>query len=376
MNVRTRTRWIVVVGVVGCVAAGCAQPSSGAGPAPTCPVRQEVSVEQSATQDYSQVRAISSNGQWVVSSRIIAAEYELIVRHVGDPTGTAVVGHLPYSNDNQPFVAVTDDGSTVLYSQVFAPIYHWHRSTGTSDELSGPVPAGWPGGYAYWAVLITGFSADGSRAFWQAWRYGQSVGEAERLITDTTTGEIIHERSMGFGDGAPLPLASSPDGRIYVEHGVVVDTTTGQERSLGAAAEYLGGNRWDPPLMLSLNGRFFVYLVDDALHLWDNEQETGVMVDTSAYPNQFDVAGVGDNGRLVYSRWVGPGAIGPGIEIVDRAPDGTSTVAGPYLQNQSFLPSFKWSHRYLVATPDLRSVVLSRQLPPSNQSRLAVLRCT
>ena len=130
-----------------------------------------------------------------------------------------------------------------------------------------------------------------------------------------------------------------------------------------------------PPLMLSPNGRFFVYLVGDDLHLWDNEHDTGVLVDTSAYPWEFDVAGVGDDGRLVYSKWVGPGNIGPGIEIIDRAPDGTSTVTGPYGRNQSFQSSFEWSHRYLVGTPDLRSVVLSRQLPPSNQSRLAVLRC-
>ena len=171
MKARTRTRMVVVVGMVACIAASCAQPSSGAGPVPTCPVRQEVSVEQSATQDFSQVRAISSNGQWVVSSRIIAAEYELTVRQVGDPSDTALVGHLPYFDYDQPFVAVTDDGSTVLYSQVFDPIHRWHRSTGTSDDLPMPMPAAWYGELpTLGAVLLTGFSADGSSAFWNAWQ--------------------------------------------------------------------------------------------------------------------------------------------------------------------------------------------------------------
>jgi hypothetical protein len=367
---------MVVVGMVACVAASCAQPSSGEGPAPACPVRQEVSVEQSATQDFSQVRAISSNGQWVVSSRIIAAQYELTVRHVGDPTNTALVGHLPYSDYNPPFVAVTDDGSTVLYSQVFAPIHRWHRSTGTSDDLPMPMPAAWFGRVpTLGAVLLTGFSADGSSAFWHAWQGDFNAFGAERVITDTTTGEITHERRIDPNSGAPRPLASSPDGRFYVERNVLVDTATGQERYLDALGAYFGQFFSAPPLMLSPSGRFFVYLLGDDLHLWDNELETGVLVETSSYPNQFDVAGVGDDGRLAYSKWVGPGGIGPGIEIIDRGPDGTSTVTGPYLVNLSFQASFDWSHRYLVGTPDLRSVVLSRQLPPSNQSRLAVLRC-
>ena len=239
-----------------------------------------------------------------------------------------------------------------------------------------------------WGVQLTGFSADGSRAFWHGMRFDVGIGgNNERLMTDTTSGEIVHEHAFALdsSNGTALPLAASPDGHFYVEHGILVDTLTGQERVLSAAEAYFDDQLTATALTVSQNGRFVVYhtrrrqdvyLTSQALHLWDTEHHTGVLVvdDSADDPNfryGFDVAGVGDDGRLVYSRWAGPT-----MEIVDRALDGTSAVVGPYLANESFKTTHYWTHRYLVGTPDLRSVVLSRKLPPTDQSRVAVLRCS
>ena len=391
METRTRRLFVSAALVGSLVAAGCTQSPSGDGPIPSCPACQEVSVEQSATQDYSQVRAVSDNGQWVVSSRTIAGEYELTVRHVGDPAGSAVVGQLPYESvDTSPLVAVTDDGSTVLYSLEWTTPLRWHRATGTSDELAIPVPTGWPGGYSNWGVRLTGFSSDGSRAFWNASRSDGSGGNNERLMTDTTSGEIVHEHSfvLDYANANQRPLASSPDGRFYVEDGILVDTLTSQDRVLSAVDAYFGDTQLTvTPLTVSQNGRFIVYLTSQVhdvyeqygyLYLWDTEHDTGVLVDTTSpdsnemnHIDPFDVAGVGDDGRLVYARFANLG-----IEIVDRSGDGRSTLVGQYLENQSFRTFDFWNHLYLVGTPDLRSVVLSRRLPPTDQSRLTVLRCT
>src|SRR4029077_4051167 len=127
----------------------------------------------------------------------IAEQYELTVRHVGDPADPTFVGHVPFYNDDRllPQVAVTDDGSTVFYGiEHRAPVLRWLRSTGTSDEIASPLPAGWPGDYDAFSVTLTGVSADGSRAFWQAGRYGSAGLDQKRLIADTTSGEIVRER--------------------------------------------------------------------------------------------------------------------------------------------------------------------------------------
>src|SRR5690606_29840862 len=128
----------VVVACLAAVAAGCVPPpTGGGGQVPACPARQKSVVEQTDQTDFSLVRGVSANGQWLVTSRAIGTDLELTLRQVGSNDPGTVVGTIEDFVHYVPHrVAVSDDGQRVVFdptptSGPFEPS-RWERATGVA----------------------------------------------------------------------------------------------------------------------------------------------------------------------------------------------------------------------------------------------------
>lgn len=328
------------------LSAGCTPPVPGdAGPVPTCPARQRFVVETTDQAGASVVRAISDNGQWLVTSRTFGDVVQLRLREVGSVDPGIVVGTIPHEPLQGHPVAVSDDGNRVVWDsaivegdQIIQEFHRWHRSSGTVDPLQ-PPDADHP--------VPAGLSLDGKVATWLSElptvmpAYTQSLtDEVWTPDLDLEEHESVRE-ALGYGQPPASSdewfyTVASPDGRWWA---VAYEYRFGFPTRLA---------RWDVvtnELTVLRDGRFSVLdlqVADDGSILSNQYAEVG----------SFDV---------------------PGIQITSL--DGTvrTLQSNPLLgfPGGDGLPQ----SRVFAATPDLRAVAFTElsSLPP--RAQVVVSRC-
>jgi len=233
----------VALAALGLLSVGCVQPAPGdTGPAPVCPARQRFVVETTDQANAAVVRAISDNGQWLVTSRTVGGAVQLRLRAVdpGDPG--IIVGSIPDTPLEGHPVAVSNDGNRVVWQvvsvvgdQVVTEFLRWDRSTGTVQPIPAP-DAGHP--------IPSRLSPDGKVATWLTGLPNTMPAYTEALTDAVWTPPALDlteygklETALGFSprpDGSEsADVVASPDGRWWA---VTYD------RQLGAHTRLA---RWD-----------------------------------------------------------------------------------------------------------------------------------
>ena len=128
--------WCVVGAVVAVTATSCGTPpSSGGGAIPECPQRQTVAVELADQVDFSTVRAVSPNGEWILSSKTIAGELELAVRRTQVLAAPMPIGTVSMGTEQ---FAVADDGRRVVIVEG-RNAWRWDADSAALTPIPAPV---------------------------------------------------------------------------------------------------------------------------------------------------------------------------------------------------------------------------------------------
>ncbi len=354
--------------------AGAPEPT----PTPTaCPARTEVPLEPADPVHFSIPRAVSTDGEWLVSSRVVGTDLDLALRRTGTSSSSTPVGSLPFASvlAGTLLVSVPTDGSQVVFGTAGAArtedapqttLSRWRAATGSVSDIPVPVVASPPPGVPY-PVNAFALSADGRRVLWRQ-SFLDSSGPAPVLrhvlvVTDATTDAVL-------STVVDTPAVGSPtsDGSVLLDGDRLVATATGAVTDLApdvAAAQaafpgpqlqvsgisddlrYLALRRYDPTVVPGV----LTHLV------WDRTSGTGrvaLQLQTTGQPGQpqLQFNAVTPSGSLLATRWVSRHALG---EVVESHPTaGVLTVA---TEATELTPQFSW----MVATPDGRTVVTSRQ---------------
>lgn len=346
MGARRIVAAVAVAGLAG-LAASCGPPPvpGDSGPVPTCPARQRFVIETTDPTVAPIVRAISDNGQWLVTSLTVGGVVQLRLREVDAADPGVVVGSIPDAPLEGHPVAVSDDGDRVVWdvvslngNQVERTFHRWERSTGTIHPLQAP-DAG--------HTIPSGLSPDGKVATWVSGLPNDMAAYTESLTDEVWTppdvdlaeGALVTE-ALGFDPGVSNQLwnsVASPDGRWWAilakDHGNGTPTRVA---------------RWD--------------VVGD---------ELTVLRDGSF---SFGDLRVSDDGSILFHEYPKPFTFEfPGIQISGLdGPIRTLQVNPPLgFPGGDGLPE----SRFLAATPDLRAVAFTEisSLPPTAQ--VVVSRC-
>lgn len=375
---RDRTR-SVVAAAVGLALTAVGATACAPEPPPTlsaCPARTEVPLEPPDPVHFSLPRAVSSDGEWLVASRVVGGELTLSLRRTRTAATSTPVGSLPYTQVSAAtlLVSVPTDGSQVVFGTAGAAatedapqttLSRWRAATGTVSDLTVPVVASPPPGVPYPANAVA-LSPDGRRVLWaQAFRDGPEpyVWHQVLMVTDAATDAVLSEVV-----DAPAVGWLTDDGSSLLDGDRLVDTMTGAVTELAsdvAAAQaefpgpqlqvngisddlrYLALGRYDPTVAPGV----LTYLV------WDRTTDTGriaLQLRTTAQIGQplIQVSAVTPAGSLIVTRWSSPPDLGVVVEAHPTA--GVLTVAEAAAV---LVPELSWS----VGSTDGRTVVVSRQ---------------
>ncbi len=338
---------VVVVAGLAMLAASCGPPPvpGDSGPVPACPARQRFVIETTDQAEAPIVRAISDNGQWLVTSLTVGGAVQLRLREVAAADPGVVIGSIPDAPLEGHPVAVSDDGNKVVWEvvsldgdRVERTFHRWDRSTGTIHPLQAP-DAG--------HTIPSGLSPDGKVATWTSGLPNQMAAYTESLTDDVWTPpdvDVVESalvaEALGFDPSSSHQLwnfVASPDGRWWAI--LAKDYGNGTPTRLA---------RWD--------------VVND---------ELTVLRDGSF---SFVDLKVSDDGSILTNEYPKPFTLEiPGIQIT--ALDGTvrTLQANPPLGFPG--GDGQPESRVLSATPDLRSVAFTEMsaLPPTAQ--VVVSRC-
>lgn len=363
------------VALVASVAAGCA-PTPPTTPA-VCPSRTEVALEPIDQVNYSLPRAVSPDGEWLVSSRSVGADLVLSLRRTRASGSRTTVGSLPYAQvaAGTLLVSVPADGSQVVFGTAGsgptedAPqttLSRWRAATGSVADLPVPVVASPPPGVPY-PMYPFAVSADGQRVLWrQSFRDGPEpyVWHQVLVVTDASTDAWLSTASIDgvspgwlAGDGAAAlagnQLVATATGEVT---DLAADVAAAQAAFPGAQLQVVGISddlqqlalrRYDPTVVPGL----LTYLV------WDRGSGTGrpaLQVPTTAQPGQplINLDAVTPAGSLLVTEWSSPPQLGDVLEAHPSA--GVLRVASSVAR---LSPELAW----MVSTTDGRTVVSSRQ---------------
>jgi hypothetical protein len=365
------------VALLAVVAAGCVPQ-----PAPTlpaCPQRVEVKLEPADLVNFSLPRAVSSNGEWLVTSRVVGTDMVFALRRTAAGAASATVGSLPYSlvAGSTLLVSVASDGSQVVFgvagtaateTSPQTTLSRWRAATGTVDDLPVPVVPAPPPGVPY-PVNARAVSADGRKVLWtQSFRDGPEpyVWNRVVLVTDVASGAVS---AAPLGDHGIGWLTA--DGSAFLDGDSLVETATGDVTDLAPEVAAAQAAFPGPQLHVSAvsdDQRYLAMQRYDAsvapgvltVIVWDRTTDSGrVAVQVSTTGNvgdpgiQLDALGAG--GTLLYAqRMLTPPPAGPATVLESHPAAGTLTVAS---SATPLTPTFDWA----VSTTDGRTVVVSRQ---------------
>ena len=373
-QVRSLMVAVLGVAVVATSASACAP-----GPTPTltaCPARTEVPIEPADPVHFSLPRAVSPDGEWLVSSRVVGAGFDLTLRRTQIDSSSTPVGSLPYASvmAGTLLVSVPADGSQVVFglagsasTEDAAPttLSRWRAATGSVSDLPVPVVASPPPGVPY-PTNAFALSADGRRVMWrQSFLDGTEppVFHHVLMVTDAATDAVLSTVVDTAAIGSP-----TSDGAFLLDGDRLVATATGAVTDLSTDVSAAEAAFPGPQLQVSGISDDLRYLalrryestvVPGVLtHLvWDRIDGTGrvaLQVQTTGQDGQPQVQfnAVTPNGSLLATRWSSPPDLG---EVVESHPtDEVLTVAS---WAAVLTPQWSW----MVSTPDGRTVVTSRQ---------------
>ncbi len=383
----------LVAAILGVAWAGALATACAPEPPPAltvCPVRTEVPLEPADPVNYSLPRAVSSDGEWLVASRVVGADLVLSLRRTQAAASSVPAGSLPYAQaaTGTLLVSVPVDGSQVVFGTAGTAatehdpqttLRRWRAATGAVTDLPVPVVASPPPGVPY-PMNAFAVSADGRRVLWvQSFREGPEpyVWHEVLVVTDAITDAVVSTASIdGIGLG---PITG--DGAAMLNSDALIATATGAVTNLAgdvAAAQaafpgpqlqvagisddlrQLALRRYDPTVVPGV----LTYLV------WDRTTGTGrvaLQVATTGQGDQpqiqFDA--VTPEGSLVATQWASPPNLAGVLESHPTA--GVRTIASAATL---LTPQFSW----LVSTTDGRTVVTSRQSLLGQQ--LVAQRCS
>jgi len=320
-------------------------------------------VVQSTNQvDFSLVRGMSANGEWLVTSRAVGASLQLTLLSVGSNGPGELIGTITDSDPYDPYpVAISDDGDTAVFDG-----RRWERASSSVSPLIPPEPG---------AVLLRR-SRDGRNSVWEV------PTQPELYVVDGLTDEVLGWDDLGL-EGPDQ--GSSRSGRFEAGGNAVYDRADGSSRSFAPALAAIDPI-WDPfPQSVSNDGSV-VLLLGQQFQLggvftpsknqwWTYDLDSGAL--TPVADNGFNmlnhelVGEVSNDGRVVFA---GVSGYLPGYDrLTGVEPDGTERV----FQQGSVIPYLSTAPTYLfVGSEDLRTVAYSAftsQLPPT--ATLYVARC-
>lgn len=354
----------------------------------TCPARTEVPLEPADPVNFSLPRAVSPDGEWLVTSRVAGTDLTLSLRRTQKASSGLPVGSLPYTQvaAGSLLVSVPADGSQVVFgtagtaSTEDAPqttLSRWRAATGTVSDLPVPVVASPPPGVPY-PIHAFALSADGQRVLWrQSFREGPEpyVWHQVLVVTDATTDAVLSTIDNA-GSGSV-----TGDGAAVLAGNRLVATATGAVTDLGT--DLSAAQAAFPGPQLYVNGisddlRYLALRRCDAsvapgvltYLVWDRTNGTGrvalqVLTTGQVGQPQVVVDAVAPGGSLLVTRWSSPPNLGDVVESHPTA--GVFTVAS---SATVLSPQFSW----MVGTTDGRTVVISRQSAFGQQ--LVAQRCT
>jgi hypothetical protein len=370
----------LAVGVLALSACVPPEPS----PPPACPARAETQLESPDPVHFSLPRAVSEQGDWVVSSRAVDVD-DLELRLQPNVAGlpVRVIGTLPdvVGSLAPPLVGVAPDASSVVFGRrgaVFLPtdpqptLQRWDAATGEVTEVSVPgvglsVP-GTPYPVNPWAI-----SADGRRILWsQAYFEEPFTFRYVAVVTDARTDAVL---TAWEGPVTSTWEWVSSRGQRFISLSSMVETSGGAVTSLAGdltAAQAAFPGPGFSPAAVSDDGRWLVVhraeydpVARWDVVAWDRSTGTGRAVAMSR-AGQPVVQAVGDDGSVVVAE---RRTVGTLADVRQSLPDGSLrdvvTAAAP-----AWSGWFGWAQ---VST-DLRTVLVTQDLPVLG-FRLLALNC-
>ena len=371
-----------MVAVVGVAVAGAGAAACAASPTPTptaCPARTEVPLEPADPVHFSIPRAVSTDGEWLVASRVVGTDLDLALRRTGTSSSSTPVGSLPFASvlAGTLLVSVPTDGSQVVFGTAGtaatedAPqttLSRWRAATGSVSDLPVPVVTSPPPGVPY-PMNAFALSADGRRVLWRQSFLEDPEGPEPPgfhhvlVVTDAATDAVLST----VVDTSPVGAPTS-DGSVLLDGYRLISTATGAVTDLAADASaalaaFPGTELYATGI--SDNLRYLAFRRFDSTQVpgvqsyvvWDRTSGTGrvaLQLQTTGQPGQpqLQFNAVTPTGSLLATRWVSRHDLG---EVVESHPTaGVLTVA---TEATELTPQFSW----MVATPDGRTVVTSRQ---------------
>ncbi len=366
------------------LAAACTAPPGGGGSTGLCPSRSRAVVASWDLEHFEVPRALSPNGQWVLTSlQATPAELELWLRRTDGSVPAELIGTEP-STTAIWWAQVADDGSRVLHGDRL-----WRRGDSPVDVVA---PAVAPMAGFDRQHLSVGTTAAGAEQI--AWLesslpIGASDGDNptyRTVVTDVVTGDVLrvvagHPGGDPSGGGAS-PSATHSAWAAALPGNDLVDLGSGAVESLAPMRSAMAAEGIPAPTSLpntwvwavdAADGGQYVLIrahrnADRRLYVWDlaASQLTRVPV---AQDQLSSAVGIAADGRVAYRIDSTAGTV---VREFDPATGVTTPVAqGPLLS------SARLSGISLPATPDLRSVAGTwyRALP-SEGADLTVARCT
>jgi hypothetical protein len=366
------------------LAAACTTPPGGGGGTGLCPSRSRTVVASWDLEHFEVPRAVSPNGQWVLTSRqATPAELELWLHSTDGSVPAELVGTEP-STTAIWWAQVADDGSRVLHGDRL-----WRRGDSPVDVVA-PVVAPMAG-FDRQDLSVGTTSAGAELIAWveRSLPVGASNGANptyRTVITDVVTGDILrvvagHPGGTSSGGGAS-PSATHSAWAAAFPGRDLVDLGSGAVQSLAPMRSAMAAEGIPAPTSLpntwvwavdAADGGLFVLIrahrnADTRLYVWDvgASQLTRVPV---AQDQLSAAVGIAPDGRVAYRIDSPTGTV---VREFDPATGVTTPVAqGPLLSSE------RLEGISLPATPDLRSVAGTwYRAVPSEGADLAVARCT
>lgn len=305
-----RLRSVGVAAVCAVVGAACTVPGpGGSGATPGCPGGQLTIVDRSAGASLDGARAVSPDGDSVVTiRRASTATWQLTAWATsGTPTPVATLDH-PADGWPAPRVELGDDGVVHLWDVTAAHPFglRWDPATGTVSEPVAPTVAV-PSGATNVELRYVGPSGDGQRLLWAQKYRPEGSGDVFRVTqvieTDNRTDDVLAVQELppltGEASGAVGVLPGSENGRFVLRHteqkdqflpnygdvrAQMVDMATGAHTPLSGAMDVIPNlaPSADPfglfPQVVSPDGRYVAFIqqnlasfpaVSASLFLWD-----------------------------------------------------------------------------------------------------------
>ena len=343
-------------------------------PLPACPVRQTVALEPPDLVNFSLPRAVSSTGEWMVTSRSVAGEPVLSLRTTEQGSAAQLLGTLSRvgrASTDEPLVSIAQDGSQVLFgyrgnaaldTDPQSQLYRWSNAMQSTTTVPLPVVTTPPVGVAY-PVNLYRLSADGQRIFWtQSFYEAPFTFHHVMTVTDALTDAVIAQfdapsvlfESFVSSGGHQI---TTPTEVINVDTGVATPLAEAQAKIL---ADPEGGGNFASQ-DTSDSGQFTVFARQSdgsggpAIYLlWNHVSQTLTEIDRGTLDLPTAVT---NDGRVLYTK-VTASARQVLVGQVNKTPQ--------VIASGTLLPT--WPEKYgpyiwAKSSVDLRTIIYSQELP-------------